>query len=169
MTVEVENLVTNLDAHDAELGNWNSPESIGRRQPNENVPPAKEDDKFYGSEVWRTKTFKSLKKHFSRDQTIRKPHYFGAPVITGNTLLKDTQVALIWQQTARHAAGVEMELGGVCRAARYGRGPVTHVLGIRGLSDIIGYARAPEWTEYACHSAAALAYELIRSGLIRSP
>jgi len=69
--------------------------------------------------------------------------------------------------SARLASGVEMELGGVCRAARYGEDGSTRVLAIRALSDIIGYKRAPEWTEFAAYSAAGFAHALIKSGIIR--
>ncbi len=88
-------------------------------------------------------------------------------MISANTLLKDTKLAKLWQRTARHACGVEMELGGVCQAARYLGNGETRVLAIRGLSDIVGYRRAPEWTDFACHSAAAFTHALIRSGTIR--
>jgi len=56
--------------------------------------------------------------------------------------------------------------GGVCRAARYAVYGQTRVLAIRGVSDIIGYKRAAEWTDFACRSAAAFADALIPSGLI---
>jgi hypothetical protein len=59
-----------------------------------------------------------------------------------------------------------MELGGVYLAARYGGDGSTRVLAIRGISDIVGYKRCPEWTGFACRSAAAFAYALITSGII---
>ena len=87
-------------------------------------------------------------------------------MITSNTLVKDTELATEWQSSARHAAAVEMELGGVYFAARYGGGGDTRVLAIRGISDIVGYRRRPEWTAFACRSAAALAHALIVSSAI---
>jgi hypothetical protein len=77
--------------------------------------------------------------------------------------IKNTELASEWQRSARHAAAVEMELGGVYLAARYGGDGSTRVLAIRGISDIVGYKRQPEWTAFACRSAAAFTYALITS------
>ena len=52
-----------------------------------------------------------------------------------------------------------MEMAGVYQAAHDAQKPV---LAIRGISDIVGYKRSPEWTEYACHSAAALTIALLK-------
>jgi len=60
-----------------------------------------------------------------------------------------------------------MELVGVMTAARSVGDEKTCVLAIRGISDVVGYKRKPEWTVYACHSAAAFTYALLGSGLIR--
>ena len=59
-----------------------------------------------------------------------------------------------------------MELTGVWHAARYAN-QGTHVLAIRGLSDIIGYRRDAAWTEFAAYSAAAFMHALLTSGIIR--
>ena len=132
------------------------------------TPPADiEDVSLYGKDDWKSKVLGSLKAQFPLEKDARNPDFFAAVLITSNTLMKDTVLATQWRQTARHASGVEMELGGVCRAARYGTDGQTRVLAIRGLSDIIGYKRSHEWTEYACRSAAAFADALIQSGLIR--
>ena len=56
-----------------------------------------------------------------------------------------------------------MELAGVYRAAEQSNTPV---LAIRSLSDIVGYKRSPEWTQFACESAASFAICLIQSGLL---
>jgi hypothetical protein len=79
-------------------------------------------------------------------------------------LVKDTKLAQAWRRTARHAAGVEMELGGLYKAARYGGSGDTRVFTIRGISDIVGYKRAPQWTAFACVTAAAFTTALIKSG-----
>ena len=55
---------------------------------------------------------------------------------------------------------MEMELAGVYQAAWGYRKPV---LAIRGISDIVGFKRSPEWTRYACHTAAAFLLALLRS------
>src|SRR5262249_41446635 len=54
---------------------------------------------------------------------------------------------------ARQIQAVEMESAGVYRAV-HGRVPF---LAIRGISDVVGFKRHPDWTAYACHSAAAFA------------
>ena len=38
------------------------------------------------------------------------------------------------------------------------------ILAIRGISDIVGFKREEQWTKYACTTAAAFAYALLRSG-----
>jgi hypothetical protein len=52
-----------------------------------------------------------------------------------------------------------MELAGVYKAAFDYQKPV---LAIRGISDIVGFERSHDWTEYACHSAAAFTLALLR-------
>ena len=163
--VEVENLVTNLQATEAALGDWNNFSNLRVTRPTEQLPKRANGKSLYGDLQTRTLTLKALKKHFGADVPSRAPKYFDAPLISGNTLLKDTKLAAQWRQNARHAAGVEMEVAGACLAARYGGN--VRVLAIRGISDLVGYARRPEWTEFACRSAAAFACALISSGLIR--
>ncbi|MBZ5531326.1 MAG: hypothetical protein LAO20_07840 [Acidobacteriia bacterium] len=163
--LEVEKLLTHLKALKKELGDWNSPQNIGAKKPVEQVPV--KATKIYGPKEWRAKVKSSLRAHFPPNGPIRDPIFKAAPMISGNTLVKNADLARQWRVAARHAVGVEMELGGVYLAARYGGDGSTRVLAIRGVSDIVGYKRAPEWTEFACRSAAAFTYGLITSGRIR--
>jgi nucleoside phosphorylase len=167
MALEVEKLVKDLRAEKAKLKDWNQPNIIGSPKPREKVPGSIASKKLYGEAPWRKKTLKSLQSHFPKNGRGHNPDFFAATLITGNTLLKDTKLATLWRKTARHASGVEMELGGVCAAARYGADGTTRVLAVRGLSDIVGYERDPAWTEYACQTAAAFAFALTVSGIIR--
>jgi nucleoside phosphorylase len=167
MTLEVEKLVKDLPAEKAKLKGWNTPTVIRLGKPKEEVPGSVTSKKFYGELAWRKKVLKSLKIHFPKKGKSRDPGFFAATLITSNTLVKDTKLAKTWRKTARHAAGVEMELAGVCAAARYGTDGTTRVLAVRGISDIVGYDRDPAWTKYACHTAAAFPHALIISGLIR--
>ena len=167
MVLEVEKLVTGIKGMRSRLGQWSSKEFLGKTKPNVTPPADINDVSLYGNDEWKSKVLGSLKAQFPVDKDARNPDFFAAVLITSNTLMKDTVLATQWRQTARHASGVEMELGGVCRAARYGADGQTRVLAIRGLSDIVGYKRSHEWTEYACRSAAAFADALIQSGLIR--
>src|SRR5262249_36307589 len=58
---------------------------------------------------------------------------------------------------------IEMEAGGVYEAARQARCPL---LCVRGISDIVGFKRSPEWTSYACQTAASFVMALLRSEAI---
>lgn len=167
MTLEVEKLVTGMKAMRKRLGAWSSKEFLGRIKPHLVAPTSIDDGSLYGDAGWKGKVLKSLQTHFPSGHTAREPDYYAAVIIDGNKLLKDTQLASQWKQNARQASGVEMELGGVCRAARYAGNGKTRVLAIRGISDIVGYQRTPDWTGFACLSAAAFADALLRSGLIR--
>jgi hypothetical protein len=53
-----------------------------------------------------------------------------------------------------------MELAGVYQAAWGYQKPV---LAIRGISDVVGFKRSPDWTRYACHTAAAFTVALLIS------
>jgi nucleoside phosphorylase len=165
MHQDVENLVVNLPARKAELGDWSDPKNLGLTRPVEQISDSATNPPFYGDDKTRAKTFKAFDNHFSKKSIPRNPRFWDAPLISGNTLLKDTQLAGKWRENARHAAGVEMEVAGACLAARYNG--QRRVLAIRGISDIVGYMRRPEWTEFACRSAAAFAFALIKSGIIR--
>lgn len=167
MVLEVEKLVTGLKGMRSRLGQWSSKEFLGKSKPKVTPPTDTADTSLYGNDDWKNKVIDSLQAQFPASGAVRNPDFFAAVIIASNTLMKDTVLATLWRQTARHASGVEMELGGVCQAARYGADGPTRVLAIRGLSDIVGYKRSHEWTEYACRSAAAFADALIHSGLVR--
>jgi formylglycine-generating enzyme required for sulfatase activity len=73
--------------------------------------------------------------------------------------VKDPALLIPWLTTARNLLAVEMESGGVYRAARE-RCPM---LAIRGISDIVGLQRADAWTKFACSSAAAFTRAFLRT------
>jgi nucleoside phosphorylase len=165
--VAVEKLITHLPALKGELGNWSDPTALGAPKPLEKVPQTFQDTKFYGPDEWRSKTQAALQRHFPPGKPPRNPIFKIAPMLTSSTLVKNVELARTWRETARHAAGVEMELGGVYLAARYGGSGKTKVLAIRGISDIVGYKRDPAWTDFACRSAAGFAAAFIRTGRLR--
>lgn len=167
MTVQVEKLVKDMKAMRSRLGTWSDEKILGRNKPHLEAPTDVTDLSLYGDDEWKSRVLKSLKAHFPPGKKARDADFRAAAIIDGNLLLKDTALATQWRQNARHASGVEMELGGVCRAARYGGNTMTRVLAIRGISDVIGYHRSPEWTDFACRSAASFADALLRSGIIR--
>ena len=166
MAVEVEKLVTGLKGRRQQLGLWNEEKNVGLAKPNITLPADISSNELYGNDEWKAKVLATLTHHFPSDTNVNPPDFFAAVIIASNTLVKDTGLASQWQLNARHASGVEMELGGVCKAARYAT-PAPNVLAIRALSDIVGYKRSHEWTDYACRSAAAFAAALIESGLIQ--
>jgi hypothetical protein len=104
--------------------------------------------------------------NFTGAAVARSPVFKVSPIITGNTLMKDTVLAAQMAQSARHASAIEMEFAGVLTACRYVGSGKTRALAVRGLSDIIGYKRSPEWTKFACKTAASLSYTLIAAGLL---
>lgn len=148
-----------------ELANWND-ELVAANPPLD--IPTLNGDELYGTVDWKQSVIDSLNQNFPPGCPTRKPKFHPAVMITSNTLVKGTELAMQWKQSARSAAGVEMELGGVARAA-YSKNKGTNVLAIRGLSDIVGYKRSPAWTGFACGTAAAFCEALVRSGLIGLP
>jgi nucleoside phosphorylase len=163
--MDVEKLLSHLAAMEDDLAAWNSVANIGMARPIESVPD-QPDDRYYGDENWQRNVLKSMKANFTGAASTRAPIIKVSPIIASNTLVKDTRLAEQWGQSARQASAVEMELGGIYTAARYGGSGATRVLAIRGLSDIVGYKRIPEWTDLACKSAASFAYTLIAAGLL---
>ena len=126
------------------------------------------DPRLYGDQSWRNSVIKSLQAAFPQNQPARPPRFRSASIVSSGTLVKSTELARQWQQTARHASAVEMELTGVWLAARYAD-QGTRVLAIRGLSDVIGYSRDHAWTEYAAYSAASFMHAFITSGIVSRP
>ncbi|MCK1564309.1 hypothetical protein IVB08_10095 [Bradyrhizobium sp. 173] len=163
--IEVEKLLAHLTAMEEDFTGWNSVESLGMARPTEAVPD-KPDRHYYGDEEWKRSVYRSIKANFTGAAATRLPRYIVSPTISSNTLVKDTGLARQWGKSARHASAVEMELGGLYVAARHDGTGSTRVLAVRGLSDIVGYKRNPDWTAFACKSAAALTFALIAAGLI---
>jgi nucleoside phosphorylase/tetratricopeptide (TPR) repeat protein len=165
---DVERILSHLPAMRDEFAGWDSIEKLGCVRPTETVP-AQPDDRYYGSEDWQKKTHNSLAAHFGSTALRRVPIFKVSPVMTSNTLVKDARLAEQWKTSSRQAAAIEMELGGVYIAARYGGSGATRVLAIRGISDIVGYKRSFLWTAFACKTAASFAYSLIASGVLDDP
>ena len=160
---EVTKLVTALPMLESSLQGWNTRDSIGRPRPpvDWSMP-----ESFYGDEKWQERVRDSLKHHFSPSAAARDPVVRTGPINSSDALIKDTKTLQQWVNLTRNALAVEMEAGGVYRAVRSG-GREYPFLSIRGLSDIVGFKRQPDWTAYACHSAAAFTLALIKSGLVK--
>jgi len=166
MHKEVQKLLSHLPAHDDALQGWNSRESIGLDKPAVQVPPCADAPELYGNRRWKQKVVASLRRNFPETSAPREPEYHIAATASSPTLVKSAKLASRWREVARQTANVEMELAGVYLAAHHGGTGDYPILAIRGISDVVGFERSPEWTEYACHSAASFANALIRSGVV---
>lgn len=146
-------LVANLAAREDELGDW----TAGLPPP----PPVSwtQDGQLYGPPDWQRKLRDTLDHHHGPRATPRAPVYAAGPIASSDRLVKDPELLIPWLRIARGLLAIEMESGGVYRAARE-RCPM---LAIRGISDIVGLKRADEWTRYACASAAAFTRAFLRT------
>jgi nucleoside phosphorylase len=166
MTPAVDKLLQALPQWLPKLGAWSNQNNIGRPRPEVAIPADETDPKLNGPEPWSKKIIQGLVANFAPGKS-HAPIALPVTFITSNTLLKSVELAKSWLTNARQSQAVEMELAGVVAAARAVGDAETRVFSIRGISDIIGYERSPEWTEYSCHSAAAFTHALIANGIIR--
>jgi nucleoside phosphorylase len=163
MHPDVENLLRHLPALTECIKGWNWRRSIGIEKPAVVIPEDLADPTYYGSEDRKESIRSSLRVSFRADKPVRAPKFRISPIISTNVLVKDADLAHQWLQSARHTAAVEMELGGVYLAAHRGGQRNYRVVAIRGITDIVGFRRSGDWTGYACQSAAAFAFALLRS------
>jgi hypothetical protein len=77
--------------------------------------------------------------------------------------VKDTEVLRRWKETVRQITHMEMELGGAYLAARRARPNEIPLLSVRGISDVVGFRRSDEWTQFACDAAASFLKALLSS------
>jgi predicted nucleotide-binding protein/nucleoside phosphorylase len=145
-------LVANIPALRTELGGWNATAAIAEPRPELKLREAA----FYGGMEWSDRVRKALSHHVGR----MVPRVLSGAIASSDRLIKDTEILAVWTKMARQVLAAEMESAGVYRAT-YGR--QVPALSIRGISDIVGLKREPEWTRYACHTAAAFALALVRT------
>jgi nucleoside phosphorylase len=157
---KVVNFLLSLNMREKELGAWNVAESVRCNRPEINVDP----QKLEGDANWQKKVLDSLEYHKKSKRSLSI--YKVAPLATSDALVRDPSVIQQWLESARHMLGVEMEGGGAYRAARMAAHEY-QLIDIRGISDVIGYKRDDPWLLYACNSAAAFAYALLWSGMLR--
>ncbi|HEV3084652.1 MAG TPA: hypothetical protein VGY66_33120, partial [Gemmataceae bacterium] len=158
----VRDLLVRVEGERQLLGNWNAPDSVGTPRPRIELGGGP-DRHFYGEGDWQLKLFDCLKSNFL---TERPPLFRVGTCGSSDILVKNTALCKHWQDSGgRTISHVEMELAGVYAAA-WGD-PMTPVLAIRGISDIVGFTRTPSWTNYACQTAASLFIELIKTGLLK--
>ena len=163
--------IAQLPSVEKEIGEWHSARSISIKRPKINIREltAKGGEALKGSNDWQKRLRDSLNIHFGPN-TLRPAHplVHAVPFMSGSELVKDPAVTENWLGSARDFKAIEMELIGVYEACTSFpvEGNNVPLLSIRGISDIVGLTRQPEWTQYACHSAAAFAVALISSGVL---
>jgi len=156
MHKQVQDRIALIPAMTAELGDWNTLKSIGIDTPAVDFSV----ENLYGDNEWRQKVKQSIEHHFPKSKPLRLPLVTTGTNASSDTLVKDSQLIKQWQEASRQIVAVEMELAGVYIAARR-MSREYPVLAIRGISDIVGFRRHADWTEYACQSAAAFAYAFL--------
>jgi len=131
---------------------WNSPTNVRVDRPTIDMSELE----LYGSEKWRSGTAKSL------EQLQRsRPIVTSRACASSGGLVKDTEALMGFINHSRDIAHVEMELGGVYKATQT-VDALYPVLAVRGISDIVGLKRSSSWTVYACNTAAAAFFTLLR-------
>jgi nucleoside phosphorylase len=144
--------IANLPAREAELGDWSAELPA---QPHVSWSASE----LYGPREWQDALRTKLQHRYGGETARRAPIYADGPIASSDRLVKDPVVLIPLLQTARKLLAVEMESGGVYRAAQE-RCPM---LAIRAISDIVGLNRADAWTKYACASAAAFTCAFLRT------
>lgn len=145
--------IANLAGREQDLGRWTAklptrPSVIWNRT-----------GYLYGPKRWQSEVKETLEAHFGRGTKPRAPIFAAGAIASSDKLVKDPKILFPWIETARHLLAIEMESGGVYRAAR----DRCLMLAIRGISDIVGLKRSGAWTKYACASAAAFARAFLRT------
>jgi nucleoside phosphorylase len=138
------------------LAGWNAKDRIRAVRPDVDLSEAR----FYGNDDWKKETRSRLDRFFSSAGHRTDPIFTTRAIASSGSLIKDTGILQIWREASRDVAAVEMELSGVYAGARR-RDKEYPVLAIRGISDVVGFKRSPEWTAYACHTAAAFCVALL--------
>jgi nucleoside phosphorylase len=157
MAAAVDEFVGLLAGRQHELGAWNEESSIGGPPPPVDVSA---EGKIYGDENWREKVRQAISHHFPTPATTRRPRLTARPLAGGNVLMKDDALWQEWQAHARQVEAVEMELTGMYVAASTRR-RVYPILVSKGISDVVGFKRHPDWTRYACATAGSAALAML--------
>ena len=158
MAKEVQDLVALLPALDKDLKGWETPERIHASRPTVDLAAGN----FYGDDDWRSWTRSSLEGHFSGPHARTFPIVTTRAIASSGFLVKDTDTIKQWRDSSRDVMAIEMELSGVYAASRR-RKKQYPVVAIRGISDVVGFKRSPDWTNYACQTAGAFCLALLEN------
>lgn len=154
---QVQDLVAHLPALRSELAGWNSAKEVGHPVPAVRLT----NNSIYGDSEWRANVRRSLQRHLKAECPF-EPRIITGSLASSDRLVKDTKLASQLRRGARQILAFEMELAGVYRAARQ-KEKEYPLLAIRGVSDIVGLKRTPEWTVYACDVAASFTKSLLKT------
>jgi nucleoside phosphorylase len=157
----VTDLLAQLPALSAQLGDWNTESAILCERPPISLKPSQ----FYGPADVRKLVKKRLSAHFAEGVAARAPLATDRAFVVTGDLIKHTGALDDWNRYARDVALVEMELNGVEQAANR-KDHQYPVLAVRGVSDVIGFKRDVKWTAYAANVAAAFVYALLNCQLV---
>jgi cell division protease FtsH len=157
IAASISGVVANLAARRDALGSWTK--DLPRRPPIRYHEETRYKSKNYD---WNRKLRESLEYHFEASSRT-SPIWLDGVLGSHDALTKDPDVVIPWLTTARDLMGVEMEAAGVYRAV----GDRCPMLAIRGFSDIIGFERDEQWTNYACETAAAFTRAFLRTRPVR--
>jgi len=122
--------------------------------------------RLYGEPNFQKKVCETVMRRFPKGARDGGPRVWSGPCANGNLLVKDPSLLEEWQRSARQVVDMETELAGVFEAARSAGRQNYPVLAVRGLSDVVGLKRDPNWTQYACNTAAAFVHAILQSGFI---
>jgi nucleoside phosphorylase len=161
----IKNVIVSLKSYEKQLGTWTSDGLIPKAMPNVEYM---DQDLYYGPDHWQKKVSRSLERRFGPDRAPRPLKVIDGTVASSNRLIKNAEITENLLSFVRSVRAVEMEVAGVYHAAEGTRKNYLMTT-IRGISDIIGFERDEDWTQYACHSAAAFTYAFVRSGLLIAP
>ena len=151
ITKEIAGVVANLAGKEDLLGDWTA--DLPTR------PAVTWSRRLYGPKKWQDMLRDRLEEQYGEDTEDRDPIYMAGPVASSDQLVKDPKELFPWISTARNSLAIDMESGGVYRAAR----ERCSMLAIRGISDIVGLKRSEAWTKFACASAAAFTRAFLRT------
>jgi nucleoside phosphorylase len=152
MAPEIQNVAAHLYALKQPLGKWQDDEALRVH------PPVDLDTEqnYKGDADWTSKVKRGLSRFFGASGKWPGPQVTARSIASSGDLIKDASLLDTWLKAARDLSGVEMELPGVYRAAASTLSRRTiPIFVVRGISDIVGFSRDPDWTTYACDSAAA--------------
>lgn len=148
-----------------EVVDWRCDRVALRARPHEVVERRPRKTDYYGPKDWQARVHASLLAQLGDGSERMLPKLWIAPNLSGNVLLKNASLARQWKLFARSAASVEMEMAGAYEAV-HDRRNTSRLVGIRGVSDIVGYKRSADWLEYACRTSASVAFALVSCGIL---